>query len=40
VLLIFNGKPSWVGGDLRNRPATVAVLLAILGFFSWLAVES
>ena len=40
VLLIFNGKPSWVGNDLRNRPATVAALLGILGFFSWLAVAS
>ena len=40
VLLIFNGKPSWVGSDLRNRPVTVAALLGILGFFSWLAIES
>jgi Mn2+/Fe2+ NRAMP family transporter len=39
VLLIFNGRPSWVG-QLRNRPATVAALLGILAFFSWLAVKS
>ena len=40
VLLIFNGRPSWVGREFRNRPATVAALLGILAFFSWMAVES
>ena len=40
VLLIFNGKESWVGRDMRNSPATVVALLGILGFFSWIAVEN
>jgi Mn2+/Fe2+ NRAMP family transporter len=40
VLLIFNGKPTWVGREFRNRPATVAALVGILAFFSWMAVES
>ena len=38
VLLIFNGRSNWVGRDFKNRPATVATLIAVLGFFSWLAV--
>ena len=32
VLLVLNGRATWVGGH-RNRPATVAVLVAILVFF-------
>ena len=31
-LLVPNGRSAWVGG-LRNRPATVAVLLVTLAFF-------
>jgi Mn2+/Fe2+ NRAMP family transporter len=34
ALLVFNGRTSWVGAEFRNRPATVVVLLAVLGFFS------
>ena len=38
VLLIFNGRSNWVGRDFKNRPATVVTLIAVLGFFSWIAV--
>ncbi len=33
ALLILNGRAAWVGARFRNRPLTVAVLLAALGFF-------
>lgn len=36
VLLILNGRAAWVGDENRNRPATTAVLVAILVLFSWL----
>jgi Mn2+/Fe2+ NRAMP family transporter len=36
VLLIFNGRSKWVGRQFRNKPATVATLIAVLAFFSWL----
>jgi Mn2+/Fe2+ NRAMP family transporter len=36
-LLLLNGRARWVGEAWRNRPATVAVMLFILGFFSWIA---
>ena len=36
VLLIFNGRASWVGTAFRNRPATSAALIAVLAFFSWI----
>jgi len=34
-LLIFNGRTAWVG-ELRNKPATVAALVAVLAFFGWI----
>ena len=37
ALLILNGRSDWVGEQYRNRPATVAVLLATLAFFLWIA---
>ena len=37
ALLILNGRSEWVGEQYRNRPATVAVLLATLAFFLWIA---
>jgi Mn2+/Fe2+ NRAMP family transporter len=37
ALLILNGRSEWVGEQYRNRPATVAVLLATLAFFIWIA---
>jgi hypothetical protein len=36
-LLILNGRTAWVGREWRNRPATVLVMLIILGFFSAVA---
>ena len=35
VLLILNGQKQWVGARLRNRPATVVVLVATLAFFTY-----
>ncbi len=37
ALLILNGRSEWVGEQYRNRPVTVAVLLATLAFFLWIA---
>ncbi len=37
VLLIFNGRSSWVGSRFRNRPLTIVTLVAVLLFFTWLA---
>lgn len=37
ALLIFNGRASWVGTRFRNRPLTTLALLAVLGFFTWIA---
>jgi len=36
ALLILNGRSEWVGERFRNRPVTVAVLLATLAFFAWI----
>jgi len=37
TLLLLNGRRSWVGDRLKNRPLTVLALLGVLVFFSWLA---
>ena len=37
ALLVLNGRSDWVGRAYRNRPLTVAVLLAILLFFAFAA---
>jgi Mn2+/Fe2+ NRAMP family transporter len=37
ALLLLNGRSAWVGRTHRNRPVTVAVLVGVLGFFSWIA---
>jgi Mn2+/Fe2+ NRAMP family transporter len=37
ALLFLNGRAGWVGPRYRSRPATQAVLLATLAFFSWIA---
>jgi Mn2+/Fe2+ NRAMP family transporter len=37
ALLLLNGRSDWVGEQYRNRPATIAVLLATLAFFLWIA---
>ena len=39
VLLIFNGRASWVGQAFRNRPATVLALVVILAVFSWMGLR-
>lgn len=43
ALLVLNGRSRWVGAAFRNRPLTVAVLLAILLFFlyaAWMTVKT
>ncbi len=37
AVLIFNGQKRWVGARFRNGPASVAALVAVLAFFSYLA---
>jgi Mn2+/Fe2+ NRAMP family transporter len=37
AMLVFNGNPRWVGRRFTNRPLTVATLLGVLAFFSWVA---
>lgn len=39
ALLIFNGRSAWVGAKFRNRPLTIAALVVILVFFSWIALR-
>jgi len=34
ALLVFNGRPQWVGANFTNRPLTVATLLVVLVFFA------
>ena len=43
ALLVLNGRGEWVGSSNRNRPITVAVLVAILLFFvyaAWMTVRT
>ena len=37
ALLLLNGRSIWVGRSYRNRPLTVAALIAVLVFFAWIA---
>lgn len=37
ALLLLNGRSAWVGKAYRNQPLTVAVLVAVLVFFAWIA---
>ena len=39
ALLIFNGRSAWVGPKFRNRPLTIAVLVVVLLFFSWIGLR-
>jgi Mn2+/Fe2+ NRAMP family transporter len=39
ALLIFNGRSAWVGAKFRNRPLTIAALVVVLVFFSWIALR-
>lgn len=38
ALLIFNGRARWVGAQFRNGPLTALALLAVLAFFTWMAI--
>lgn len=40
ALLIFNGRSRWVGDAFKNRPITVAALVAALLFFSFIGLRS
>jgi hypothetical protein len=40
ALLVMNGRATWVGGRLKNRPATVIALGGVLAFFTWLALAN
>ncbi|MHC4769892.1 MAG: hypothetical protein ACYTEI_14450, partial [Planctomycetota bacterium] len=43
ALLILNGRTAWVGQQFRNRPLTVAILVAALGFSllaAWFQIRS
>ena len=43
ALLVLNGRGDWVGRAFRNRPLTIAVLVAILLFFvyaAWMTVRT
>ncbi len=37
VLLIVNGRSTWIGERFRNRPVTAIALVGVLAFFSWVA---
>jgi Mn2+/Fe2+ NRAMP family transporter len=39
ALLIFNGRSAWVGAKFKNRPLTIAALVVVLLFFSWIALR-
>ncbi len=39
ALLIFNGRSYWVGADFTNRPLTVAALVVVLLFFTWIGLR-
>ena len=40
ALLIMNGRAAWVGKDHTNGPAGVVTLVAVLAFFSWVALTT
>jgi hypothetical protein len=40
VLLLLNGRSTWIGDKFRNGPATTVSLAATLAFFIWVAVMS
>ena len=39
ALLVFNGRANWVGPKFVNRPPTIALLVVVLAFFSFLALR-
>lgn len=40
ALLLLNGRSNWVGKTYRNRPLTIAALMAVLLFPAWIAWRS
>ena len=39
VLLVFNGRPAWVGREFSNGPVAIGALLVVLAFFSWIGLR-
>ena len=39
-LLVFNGNRRWLAAEHRNGPVTIALLVAVLGFFAWVGIRS
>jgi Mn2+/Fe2+ NRAMP family transporter len=40
ALLVLNSREAWIGARFKNRPLTVIALVAVLAFFTWLAVAN
>jgi Mn2+/Fe2+ NRAMP family transporter len=40
VLIVFNSRSAWVGQRFKNHPVTILVLVGVLVFFTWLALEN
>ena len=40
VLIVFNSRTAWVGERFKNHPLTIVVLIGVLAFFTWLAIEN
>ncbi len=40
VLIVFNSRSAWVGPRFKNHPLTIVVLIGVLAFFTWLAIEN
>jgi len=40
VLIVFNSRSAWVGERFKNHPLTIVVLIGVLAFFTWLAIEN
>jgi hypothetical protein len=40
VLIVFNSRSAWVGARFKNHPLTIVVLIGVLAFFTWLAIEN
>lgn len=40
VLIVFNSRAVWVGQRFKNHPVTIVILVGVLVFFTWLAIEN
>jgi Mn2+/Fe2+ NRAMP family transporter len=40
VLIVFNSRTAWVGQRFKNHPVTIVMLVGVLAFFTWLALEN